>query len=315
MYVLYFSVQPQHGAGSSQTGRASFWYGPVRRIEPSCLDCVSEHLCVCPLCFFLRVCFEFFDLGLSPPTPPPPPPPPPPCPVTKLGANHHVCLCCHVSGFVQTAVFIIFWTAQPSVVKLVMVVDHHGPECHAPQKEGLLSSRSKSQWGLIQLVYGCFRYIFWTNDFFASDLSVVVDHPQPKCPKKILDCPVQGQGDSESSEFQLFVWTVSSEPLKLWWPNLFTLVVAHPYSHPLFLLVYPYLFLFFCFLFLVVFFAWHSGLPWCTTLLSLVTKGWVVHEISSGQSWTHGQTGLPPPPLSVLVYPYPFFFFSFFLTF
>ena len=80
----------------------------------------------------------------------------------------------------------------------------------------------------------------------------------------------------------------------------------------------PFFFLFihtfFCFLFLVVFFAWHSGLPWCTTLLSLVTKGWVVHEISSGQSRAHGQTGLLAPPLSVLVYPYPFFslFFSLF---
>ena len=169
MYVLYFSVQPQHGAGSNQTGRVSFWYGPVRRIEPSCLDCVSEHLCVCPLCFFLCVCFEFFDLILSPPTPPPPPPPPQSrnkvrgessclsvLPCVWLSPDSSVYYLLNCSAFCNQT-----WYGGGSSWARV--------SC-PPKKEGLLSSRSKSQWGLIQSVYGCFRYIFWTNGFWQPTL-------------------------------------------------------------------------------------------------------------------------------------------------
>ena len=43
----------------------------------------------------------------------------------------------------------IFSTAEPFVTKLSMVVHHHMPECHHAQKIGLLSSGSRSQWGLI----------------------------------------------------------------------------------------------------------------------------------------------------------------------
>ena len=36
--------------------------------------------------------------------------------------------------------------------------------------------------------------------------------------------------------------------------------------------------------------AWHSSPWWWTTIPGLVTKGWPVQKISSGQSRTHGQT-------------------------
>ena len=48
-------------------------------------------------------------------------------------------------------------------------------------------------------------------------------------------------------------------------------------------------FFFFLFPFLsffVLFFAWHFGPWWQTTILSLVTKGWAIQKISSGQRQT-----------------------------
>ena len=40
--------------------------------------------------------------------------------------------------------------------------------------------------------------------FIATKLSLMVDNHKPKCPLKILDCCVQGQGYSEHSKFLYF---------------------------------------------------------------------------------------------------------------
>ena len=87
--------------------------------------------------------------------------------------------CVHGHGHSKCSNFQLFvkiaseqWTAQPFVTKLG-VATHH---CM------LLSTRSRSQWGLmrraykfIHSTYYCLYYIFWTNDSFATKLSVVVD--------------------------------------------------------------------------------------------------------------------------------------------
>ena len=69
------------------------------------------------------------------------------------------------------------------------------------QKLGLLFLRSRSQWGLMWSKCDCFYCcIFWTNDSFATKLSLIADHHKPKCLMKILDCCVQGQGQSKCSK-------------------------------------------------------------------------------------------------------------------
>ena len=47
----------------------------------------------------------------------------------------------------------------------------------------LLSSRSRSQWGLMLPKYDCFNYIFWTNHSFAfaTKFCFMVDNCQPEC--------------------------------------------------------------------------------------------------------------------------------------
>ena len=60
--------------------------------------------------------------------------------------------------------------------------------------------------------YDRFYYILSTGDSFATELSLMVNHGKPKCPVKILDCCLQGQGHSKHLEFLFFVW-ISSELL------------------------------------------------------------------------------------------------------
>ena len=45
--------------------------------------------------------------------------------------------------------------------------------------------------------YDRFYYILSTSDSFATKLSLMVNHGKPKCPVKILDCCLQGQGHSK----------------------------------------------------------------------------------------------------------------------
>ena len=67
--------------------------------------------------------------------------------------------------------------------KLDMVMQHHEPECHA-EKNCLLSSRSRSQRGLIWSKYEPFYYIFWTVDSLATKLCPMIHYHKPECPVK-----------------------------------------------------------------------------------------------------------------------------------
>ena len=75
-----------------------------------------------------------------------------------------------------------FWTTQPFVTKLGMVVHHYEVKCH-----GLLSSRSRK--GTVKTcIIRIWLLGLWllNNDSFATKLSLMVDRHKPKWPMNIL---------------------------------------------------------------------------------------------------------------------------------
>ena len=69
--------------------------------------------------------------------------------------------------------------AEPSVTKLGLVMQHHGPKCHARR---LLSSSSESQWLMAHLItYDCFYHSCWSADFFATKFNWMVHHHKLEC--------------------------------------------------------------------------------------------------------------------------------------
>ena len=81
------------------------------------------------------------------------------------------------------------------------------------RKDGLLFSESRSQWRLYKYNQ---RMTVSAISSFTTKLNVVVDLHKPKCPVKILDCWVQGQGRSKCSQFQC----LSGRSLLNHWRNL-----------------------------------------------------------------------------------------------
>ena len=79
----------------------------------------------------------------------------------------------------------IFWIVTYFVTKLGMVVQHHKPECHA-EKKCLLSTRSRSQRGLICSKYYSFYYIFCIADSLATKRGLMVHHQKLECLGKKL---------------------------------------------------------------------------------------------------------------------------------
>ena len=67
-----------------------------------------------------------------------------------------------------------------------MIIQHHEPECHAEflLLFLLLSSKSRSQRGLIIFKYDSFFYIFRNVDSLATKLGLMIHHLKPKCPVK-----------------------------------------------------------------------------------------------------------------------------------
>ena len=65
------------------------------------------------------------------------------------------------------------------------------------KKISLLSSRSRSQQGLIWSKCDSFYCIFLTADPFATKLGLIVHYHKPECIMKKLDCCVQGHGHSK----------------------------------------------------------------------------------------------------------------------
>ena len=86
----------------------------------------------------------------------------------------------------------ILWTAEPFITKFGMVIHIHKlgwDVISNNNKTGLLSSRSKSQLGLIESKYDCFCCIFWTSYPFASKLCLVVHHHKVDClVNRLLHC-------------------------------------------------------------------------------------------------------------------------------
>ena len=90
---------------------------------------------------------------------------------------------------------------QPFVTRLGIVVYHHKPGCHA-KKKGILSSRSRSQcgliwWFLLYLLLVLNQWVFCNK----TQLILSVDHHKQRSVQWMLDCCVQ---------FQLMlVWVIS----------------------------------------------------------------------------------------------------------
>ena len=64
-------------------------------------------------------------------------------------------------------------TAEPSVIKLGMVMHHHGPECHARRLVCWLKVQGQSEgsYNRVRLYQ-----IYWTTDLFATTFNWIVHH-------------------------------------------------------------------------------------------------------------------------------------------
>ena len=79
----------------------------------------------------------------------------------------------------------IFWTIKYFVTKFGMVMQQNEPECHA-EKKCLLSSRSRSQRGLVYSNYDSDYYNFWTADFLPTRLGRMIGyHRQERLVEKL----------------------------------------------------------------------------------------------------------------------------------
>ena len=89
-------------------------------------------------------------------------------------------------------------------------------------KNCFLSSRSRSQRGLVWSKYDSFYCIFWIADPFATKLALMVHYHKPVSYEKIGSIQiVQGQGHGKIAKCQwLFIQMLSSEMLNLILPNL-----------------------------------------------------------------------------------------------
>ena len=74
----------------------------------------------------------------------------------------------------------MFWTTEHFVTTFGMVIQCHEPEWHA-EKRWLLSSRSRSQRGLVWSKYDSFYFNFVTADSLASRLGLIIYHRKTKC--------------------------------------------------------------------------------------------------------------------------------------
>ena len=103
----------------------------------------------------------------------------------------------------------IFWITEHFVTKSGMVMQHHEPECHVGNLfiylMFLLSSRSRSQRGLVWSKYDSFSYIFWTVVILATKLGQMIHHHKLECPVKISNYCIRGQGEGWRVIMVIFV--------------------------------------------------------------------------------------------------------------
>ena len=129
--------------------------------------------------------------------------------------------------------------AEPSVTKLGVVMEHHGPQCDAGGLVCCLQS-SGSQGGLIWsnmtvstifaelLIFlqsnlircDCFYHICRTADLFAIKFNRLVHLCKLECFVWKLGCCFQGQDHSKGSKFYwIFMYLISSVPVISRQPN------------------------------------------------------------------------------------------------
>ena len=111
-----------------------------------------------------------------------------------------------------------FWTAQPLVTKLEMVVLNHEPEYYA-RKIGSQIFKVTVTGRAHKSKYDRFYCIFLTADPFTTELGLIVHYHKPEYFMEKLDCC--GQGHSKISKCQwMFIQMIFSESLNLLLPNL-----------------------------------------------------------------------------------------------
>ena len=82
----------------------------------------------------------------------------------------------------------------------------------------LLTSRSRSQWGLILSKYASFYCIFWSVDSLAAKLGLMIHHHKPECPVKKIG--LLHSGARSQQRVKMIVQMISSKPPNILFPNL-----------------------------------------------------------------------------------------------
>ena len=104
--------------------------------------------------------------------------------------------------------FVWMISSEPQNILLPNLVwwwSKNKPECYAERKKkknSLLSSRSRSQRGLILSNSDSDYYIFWTADSLPTRLGLMIGYQRPEHLVEKLDYCIQGQGHSEGSKCQ-----------------------------------------------------------------------------------------------------------------
>ena len=84
----------------------------------------------------------------------------------------------------------------------------------------LLSSRSRSQQGLIGSKYDSFYHIFWIVDSLATKLGLMVHHLMPECPVNKVGLLHSASRSQQRVKMLMFVQIVSAKPPSILFPNL-----------------------------------------------------------------------------------------------
>ena len=84
----------------------------------------------------------------------------------------------------------------------------------------LLSSRSRSQWGLIWSKYIFFYYIIWTVDSLASKPGLMIHHQKSECLVKKVRLLYSRLRSQWRVKMSLFVQMIFSKPPNILFPNL-----------------------------------------------------------------------------------------------